>query len=77
MNFTLIVVFSFIATVILFSSGISIFNANHLEFIKGVGTRNRYFKWISQSLLSIIVLTSRIRRAWIRMISPGSDGIKR
>ncbi len=70
---TNIVVLSVIATVILFSSGISIFNANHFKFLKRIGGHNKLFKWIIQGLLSVIEVTSRIRRAWIRMITPGGD----
>jgi hypothetical protein len=73
MKFGFIVALSVVLTIILFSSGLTIFNSSHLGVIKGMRTRGKVIGWIADSVLYIIITTARMRRAWIRMISPGSD----
>ena len=73
MDFTNILILCIVLTIVFFSSGIVIFNSSHLEFIKGFGKRNGLTRRIAAGLLSVITVTGRIRRAWIRMISQGSD----
>jgi hypothetical protein len=58
---------------VLFSSGISIFNRAHVGALEEFGKRNKFFRYVASMLLSIIAVTSKVRRAWIQIISPGKD----
>jgi hypothetical protein len=73
MKFGFIFGLSVVLTIILFSSGLRIFSSSHLGLIKDLRKRGKVVRWIADVLLYIIVTTARMRRAWIRMISPGSD----
>ena len=73
MKFGFIFILSVVLTIILFSSGLRIFNSSHLGVIKNLRKRGKVVRWIADALLYVIVTTARMRRAWIRMISPGSD----
>lgn len=72
MDFMYIMIFSVVLAIVLFSSGITIFSSALLEFIVGAGKRNKVTGWIAGKVVSFISVTGRIRRAWIRMISPGN-----
>ena len=73
MDFMLIIVLSVVLTIVFFSSGITVINANHLGVISAFGKLNKFYRWIAKVLLSVIAVTARVRCAWIRMISPGGD----
>ena len=73
MDFAYALILIFVLMIILFSSGISILKPTHLEFIRLLGKRRRVSRLIGDWVLSAITEVTRIRRAWIRMISPGGD----
>jgi hypothetical protein len=73
MKFGFMFILSVVLTIILFSSGVRIFNSSHLGGIKDLRKRGKVMRWVADAMLYIIVTTARMRRAWIRMISPGSD----
>ena len=70
MDFTFIYFLGIILAIIFFSSGIAVFNPGHLQYLRNVSKRNKLFGWMADVLISALVIASRMRRAWIRMISP-------
>jgi thiosulfate reductase cytochrome b subunit len=73
MDSTYVLILIVVLMIILFSSGIAILKPTHLEFIRVLGRRRRVSRLIADWVLSAITELTRIRRAWIRMISPGGD----
>ena len=73
MNFIYLFALSIVLSIILFSSGLAVIGSTHIELIKAFGRRNKLYALLADSMLSIIISMARIRRAWIKMISPPGD----
>jgi len=73
MDFNTILIFSIVLTVVLFSSGIAIISSAHLEFFKTLGKRSGRSGLIANQVLSVIAMMGKMRRTWIRWITPGID----
>jgi hypothetical protein len=70
MENTYILIFSFVVTMVFFSSGITILGASHRESIQKFGEQNQVYRIVARILLSIMTVTGKIHRAWIRLITP-------
>ena len=73
MSFTNILIFSAVLTFLLFSSGIVIISAANLELVKLLSKRGGISGLVANWILSGIAIMGKVRRAWIRLITPGID----
>jgi|GEM_PF-4383635 len=73
MNFKYFLLLSIALTIVFLSSGITLIGSIHVDSIKEFGKRSKLRGWLADNLLFFITSTKKIRRAWIKMISPPGD----